>query len=86
MFYADQLSFSDSNGQKLPGNYSLDYDKSSCTQSVVIINNQNITSAMYVFLKQNKKKQYFKIFFVFSLDLFWDNGVDDTVETMYFIV
>jgi len=85
MFYASKLSFSDSNGHKLPGNYSLDYDRSSCTKSEIIINNKNVTSVMYVFITQNKNT-IIKIFFVFSANLFWNNGVNDTIETMYFII
>jgi hypothetical protein len=44
MFYADKLSFSSNNGEKLPGNYSLDYDKSLCTKNSTTINGQNITT------------------------------------------
>jgi len=61
MFYADKLYLSDDKDQKSAGNYTLDYERSSCIQNTTIINDQNFTSVV--------------------LDLFWDNGINDTVET-----
>jgi hypothetical protein len=47
MFYADKLYWE--NDKDSSGNYSLDLERSSCTQNTTIIDGQNTTYAMYGF-------------------------------------
>jgi hypothetical protein len=49
MFYADKLYWKGANEQELAGNYTLDLERSSCTQNKQTKGDRNATSAMYVF-------------------------------------
>jgi len=65
MFYADKLYWKGANEQESAGNYTLDIERSSCTQNTHTKGDRNATSAMYVFFF-NKKKFHDLFYFCFQ--------------------
>ena len=76
MLYADKL-YREYPNQPSTGNYSLNLDESTCKPVAVIVDNKNVTAAMYV---SQKKTSPMNVLFVFSLDLVWDNEKKDVVK------